>query len=156
MMNESRLENFISEKNTSIDESMVPYYGLHGCKQYIQNKSVKFGYKLWVAATPLGYGMQFYPNAGKDDNYNKDIGLGGSVVMSLMSKLPTVPDSHYHAVMGNFFTSPSLLRVLKESDIAATGTVRANRIEKAPLQAVDVWKNRQEESQMLSTTRNLM
>ena len=61
-------KNFIPEKNISIDESMVPYYGRHGCKQYIQNKLVKFGYKLWVAATPLGYGIQFYPYAGKDDN----------------------------------------------------------------------------------------
>ena len=38
--------------------------------------------------------------------------------------------------MDNFFTSPSLLRVLKESGIAASGTVRANRTEKSPLQAV--------------------
>ena len=111
MMNESCLENFIPEKNISIDELMVPYYGHRGCKQYIENKPVKFGYKLWVAATPLGYGIQFYPYAGKDEDYNKYIGLGGSVVMTRMSKLPTVPDSHYHAVMDNFFTSPSLLRV---------------------------------------------
>ena len=68
---------------------------------------------MWVAATPLGYGIQFYSYAGKDDNYNKDIGLGGSVLITLMSKLPTVPDSHYYAVMDNFFTRPSLLRVLK-------------------------------------------
>ena len=60
--------------------------------------------------------------------------------MTLMSKLPTVPDSHYHAVMDNFFASSSLLQVLKESGIAATGTVRANRTEKAPLQAVDDMK----------------
>ena len=53
MMNESCLENFIPEKNISIDESMVPYYRRHGCKQYIQNKPVKFGYKLWVAALVL-------------------------------------------------------------------------------------------------------
>ena len=138
-MNESCLENFISEKNISIDQSMVPYYRRHGCKQYIQNKPVKFSYKLWVAATPLGYGIQFYPCAEKDDNY-KNIGLGGSVVVTLMSKLPTVSDSHYHAVMDNFFTSPRLLRVLKESGIAATGTVRANRTEKAPLQTVDDMK----------------
>ena len=108
MVNESCLENFIPEKNISIDESMVPYYGRHGCKQYIQNKPVKFGYKLWVVGTPLGYGIQFYHYAGKDDNYNKDIGLGSSVVMTLMSKLPTVPDLHYHAVMDNFFASPCL------------------------------------------------
>ena len=114
MMNESCLENFIPEKNISTDESMAPYYGRHGCKPYIQNKPVKFGYKLWVAATLLGYGIQFYPYAGKDDNYNKDIGLGGSVVMTLMSKLPTAPNLHYHAVMDNFFTSPNFLWVLKE------------------------------------------
>ena len=132
MMNESCLENYIPEKNISIDESVVPYYRRHGCKQYIQNKSFKFGYKLWVAATPLGYGIQFYPFARKEDNYNKDIGLSGSVVVILMSKLPTVPDSHYHAVMHNFFTSPNLFRVLKESGIAATGTMLANRTEKAP------------------------
>ena len=57
--------------------------------------------------------------------------------MILMSKLPTVPDSHYHAVMHNFFKSPSLLQVFKESGIPATGTVQANRTKKVPLQAVD-------------------
>ena len=98
MINESCRQNFIPERNVSIDESMVPYYGRHGCKQYIQNKPVKFGYKLWVAATPLGHAIQFYPYARKDDNYNKDIGPGGSVVMTLMSKLATVPNSNYHVV----------------------------------------------------------
>ena len=132
MMNESCLQNFIPEKNVSIDESMVPYYGCHGCKQYIQSKPVKFGYKLCVAATPLGYAIQFYPYAGKDDNYNKDIGLGGSVVITLMSKLPTVPNSNYHVVMDNFFTSLSLSRLLKGNGVVATGTVRANRTENAP------------------------
>ena len=140
MINESCLQNFILEKNVRIDESMVPYYGRHGCKQYIQNKPVKFGYKLWVAATPLGYAIQFYPYAGKDDNYNNDIGLGGSVVMTIMSKLPTVSNLNYHVVMDNFFTSPSLLRLMKGNGMAATGTVRANRTENAPLQAVDDMK----------------
>ena len=142
MINESSLQNFIPEMNVSIDESMVPYYGRHGCKQYIQNKPVNFGYKLWVAATPLGYAIQFYPYAGKDDNCNKDIGLGGSVVMTLMSKLPTVPNSNYHVVMVNFFTSSSLLRLLKENGMAAIGTVRANRTENAPLQSVDDMKKK--------------
>ena len=142
MINDSCLQNFIPEKNVSIDESMVANYGRHGCKQYIQNKPVKFGYKLWVAATPLGYAIQFYPYAGKDNNYNKDIGLGGSVVMTLMSKLPTVPNSNYHVFMENFFTSPSLLRLLKGNGMAAPSTIRANRTENAPLQAVDDMKKK--------------
>ena len=53
-----------------------------------------------------------------------------------MPKLQTVPNSNYHVVMDNFFTSPSLLRLLKGNGMAATGTVRANRTENAPLQEV--------------------
>ena len=77
-----------------------------------------------------------------DDNYNKDIGLGGSDIMTLMSQLLTVPNSNYHVVMDNFFTSPSLLRLLKRNGMAATGTVRANRTENATLQAVDDMKKK--------------
>ena len=42
--------------------------------------------------------------------------------------------------MDNFFTSPSLLRLLKGNGMAATGTFRANRTENVPLQAVDDMK----------------
>ena len=58
--------------------------------------------------------------------------------------------------MDNFFTSPSLLRLLKGNGMAATGTVRANRTENAPLQAVDDIRKRQEEVLMLPMTINLM
>ena len=44
--------------------------------------------------------------------------------------------------MDNFFTSPDLLRLLKGNGLAATGTVRANRTENAPLQAVDDMKKK--------------
>ncbi|CAB4061789.1 unnamed protein product [Lepeophtheirus salmonis] len=88
------------------------------------NKLVKFGYKIWRAATTLGYAVQLYSYAGKDSSYNKDIDLGGSVIMNLVSKLPKVPDSNYHIVMDNFFTS----------------TLRANRTENAPLIPIDEMK----------------
>lgn len=32
----------------SIDESMIPYFGPNGCKQFIKGKSIRFGYKAWV------------------------------------------------------------------------------------------------------------
>ena len=99
----------------------------------IRLQAVGSSYSAW-------YAIQSYPYAGKDDNYNKDIGLRGSVVMTLMSKLPTVPNSNYQVAMDNFFTSPNLLRLLKRNGMAATGTVRANRTENAPLQAVDDMK----------------
>ena len=43
MLNKNSLKNVIPKANKSIDESMAPYYG---CKQYMQSKPVKFGYKL--------------------------------------------------------------------------------------------------------------
>ena len=42
-------------KHISDGKSMVLYFGRHGAKQYIHGKAIKFGYKLWVMATPLGH-----------------------------------------------------------------------------------------------------
>ena len=124
------------EQSVSIDESMVPYFGRYGCKQYMRNKPVKFGYKFWVAATPLGYAIQFCPYAGKDENHVSNLGLGGSVVATLAEKLPLQVGSNYHIVMDNFFTSPNLARILKAKDIAATGNVRFNCVENAPFRPI--------------------
>ena len=84
---------------------MIPYCG---CKQYMQSKPMKSGYKLWVAVTPLGYAIQFYPYPGKDTNYDKELDLGFSVVMSLILKFSSISKSSYQVVQDNFFTSLSL------------------------------------------------
>ena len=54
---------YLPEQSVRINESMVPYFGHHACKQYLRNKPVKLGYKFWVAAIPLGSAIQFYPYA---------------------------------------------------------------------------------------------
>ena len=73
--------------------------------------------------------------AGKDGSLNEymgvGLGLGGAVVASLMQVLPKIADSNYDVVTDNFFTSPSLLRYLKEKEICGTRTVRTNRMEDA-------------------------
>ena len=115
---------------------MVAYFGRHGCKQYMRNKPVKFGYKFWVTATPLGYAIQFYPYAGKDENYDSNLGLGGSAVATLTEKLPSQFGSNYHIIMDNFFTSPNLLCILKAKGIAATETVRISLVDNAPLRPI--------------------
>ena len=68
-----------------MEKAMVPYYGRYKCKQYMETKSVEFGYKLWVERTPLGYVIQFYPYPGKDANHDKELSLGGPVFISLVS-----------------------------------------------------------------------
>ena len=59
-LNEQYLANYMPEQSVSIGESMVPYFGCHGCKQYMRNKPVKFGHKFWVAATQLGTPLSFF------------------------------------------------------------------------------------------------
>ena len=44
----------ILHNNISIDESMVPYFGRHSCKQFIRGKPIRFGFKLWVTASSTG------------------------------------------------------------------------------------------------------
>ena len=40
------LSNYLSEQTVTIDESVLTCFDRHGCKQFMKNKPVKFGYKL--------------------------------------------------------------------------------------------------------------
>ncbi|KAF2901515.1 hypothetical protein ILUMI_04673 [Ignelater luminosus] len=41
-------------EDMSVDESIIPYFGRNGCKQFIRGKPIRFGYKAWVLAQPFG------------------------------------------------------------------------------------------------------
>ena len=59
--------------------------------------------------------------------------------------------SNYHSVMDNYFTSPTLLRHFSAMGVAATRTVRTNRIENAPLRdMVKMDKEKRGSSDMVS------
>ena len=47
------------EEFYSVDESMCEYFGKHGCKQFIQGKPIRFGFKNWCGTTTLGYLVSF-------------------------------------------------------------------------------------------------
>ncbi|KAL8585552.1 hypothetical protein ACOMHN_046212 [Nucella lapillus] len=131
MINERCLLYFPQQQNISIDESMVPYFGHHSTKQFIQGKPIRFVFKLWTIADPLGYIVQFEPNtgAGGGQQYGR-LGLGGTVVKDLISELPQRP---YHLTFDNLFTSLPLLSELAAEGIGATGTIRKNRVEHCPM-----------------------
>ena len=40
---------------------MTPYFGTNGCRQRINNKPIRVGYKFWVLAEAYGDVIQFEP-----------------------------------------------------------------------------------------------
>lgn len=131
-MNEKFMTYAPIEKNFSIDESMIPYYGRHGCKQHIHGKPIRFGFKAWVAATRLGYCMHADLYEGKSEQ--RSTGLGEHVVTKLSEAVKShYPETQFSVFCDNFFTSPSLLSNLQDKNIKITGTVRKDRVDKCPL-----------------------
>lgn len=121
-----------ADSHLSIDESMIPYYGKHGAKQHIHGKPIRFGYKMWSLATSTGYLIQGEPYQGASTTYSiPELGMGGSVVMDLISELPQT--QKYYLYFDNLFTSLPLLDRLTAEGFGATGTMRVNRTRKAPL-----------------------
>ena len=93
--------------------------------QYIRNKPTKWGFKYWVLADPTGYTVDFDLYCGQHrTNQLSGHGLSYDVVMELYKPFQF---QGYFAFFDNFYTSPELLKTLKERGIAATGTLRINR-----------------------------
>ncbi|XP_044764508.1 piggyBac transposable element-derived protein 3-like [Coccinella septempunctata] len=89
MLNKRFLDHAFMNEKMSIDESMIPYFGRHGTKQFIKGKPIRYGYKVWCLCDPCGYLIQFDPYQGKQNNRQyMELGVGGSVVRTLLSKLP--------------------------------------------------------------------
>lgn len=112
--------------------SIYEYYGRHGAKQHIHGKPIHFGYKIWVLATRLGYVVKGEPYQEKNSGiFIPELGLGGSVVMNIISELPQ--DRRYCLFFDNFFSSFRFLEALQKKSYDGTGTVRVDQVENAPL-----------------------
>ena len=113
----------------SIDESMIPYHGHHSAKQFLKNKPVRFGYKMWMLCSADGYPYNFEIYCGKEAK--RALPLGTHVVMNMLQPVAT-KDEHV-VFFDNFFTSYDLLSELAHQNIRACGTIRENRTRKCPL-----------------------
>jgi hypothetical protein len=126
---------FRPTKQLDYDESMVAYFGRHGCKQFIRGKPIRFGYKVWSLNTPSGYLVNFEVYQGKNPNantmYDVEFGKAASPLVQMIDQL--LPDHKhlpFHFYFDNLFTGMNLLRYLKGRGYSATGTIRDNRIPK--------------------------
>ena len=103
MLNEKFINyfEFLKTQNPSIDESMVPYYGRQSAKQFICGKPIRFGYKMSVLTTTLGYVVQIelYQGAQVQQTQYEGLGMGGSVVMDLISELHEEVGNSFHLTL---------------------------------------------------------
>nr|CAI5843335.1 unnamed protein product [Callosobruchus analis] len=135
-LNNKFFNNSPVEENHSVDEAMVPYFGRHGCKQFIRGKPIRWGYKFWVGATRTGYIVHFDPYQGSSSTLPEqysDLGLGSAVVLQYADVLQRMPYGPFHLFFDNYFTSLSLLKELGARNMKGTGTIRENRIPECPL-----------------------
>ena len=89
-------------KNLAIDEAMIPFKGRLGMKQYMPQKPVKRGIKVWECAdSSNGYvccDLNVY--TWKERNANPEQGLGYRVVHNLTRRLA---GKNHHVFVDNFF-----------------------------------------------------
>lgn len=118
------LINFDPSKNISVDEAMIAFKGRSSIKQYMPNKPVKRGIKVWMRSdSSNGYISQFTVYTGRK-GATTEVGLGGNVVRDLVEK---VKGKYHHVFMDNFFSSVPLFIQLLHNKIYACGTIRSNR-----------------------------
>jgi hypothetical protein len=94
-------------------------------KQYMPNKPIKRGFKVWVRGDPRnGYVSQLDVYVGKTTDRGEK-GLGKHVVEKLTENLR---GKHHHIYIDNYFTSIPLMLSLTQNDLYGCGTMRANRL----------------------------
>ena len=137
MLNRSFIKNTPRCSSFSIDEAMVPYYGRHGCKQHIKGKPLRFGFKQWVLATPMGYCCQIqpYPGLAERSTEDYDYGASGNIVYFFckLFREHLANNTAFSVTVDNFFSSLKLFQDLYlKLNVLATGTFRVNRIPQNP------------------------
>ena len=132
-----RLQQFgVFEKDLSIDESMVPYYGMHSGRMFIKGKPVRFGYKIWALCSKNGYPFNLQLYAGASDRTEEPLGQRVTKQLAAICHNPC----QHTLTFDNFFTSYQLMEELTHMGFRATGTVKDNRTNRCPLNSKEMKK----------------
>uniref|UniRef100_A0A8C6THS4 PiggyBac transposable element-derived protein domain-containing protein n=1 Tax=Neogobius melanostomus TaxID=47308 RepID=A0A8C6THS4_9GOBI len=102
----------------SVDESMIRYYGRHGCKQFIRASSTGYMHHM----EPYGGRHTLLPETG--------LGQGPSVVLGLAEQGEVPQGCKFHH--DNLFTSLSLLDEMTKRGYGSCGTMRENQFMRLP------------------------
>ena len=115
-------------QNVSVDESLVLFKGHLKFKQFIKTKRACFGIKLYELTASYGITLDFLIHCGRgmfdDNNENEEMLVTERIPVALMQ--PYL-DSGRVLFTGNFYTSPSLAKYLKDHNTFLCGTIKTNR-----------------------------
>lgn len=109
-------------KHQSIDEGMVKYKGRCFARQYMPNKSVKIGLRIFMRCEAEGYCYDYWLNMGNHDLFHGR-SIGEKVVKHLCR--PLKYKCHYF-FFDRFFTSISLVGTLLHNGIFSCGTIKCD------------------------------
>ena len=113
----------------STDEQMVPYTGMNSNKQTIRTKTIRLGYKNFVICSDGGYPYFIDPYCdAKYGGGKASKNLTARSVIDCILEIDKWDDKDVY--FDNWFTSLSLISILKEHGVRAAGTVRADRLGK--------------------------
>jgi hypothetical protein len=108
----------------AVDESMMKWKGRLGWRQFMPNKPIRFGMKVWALCDSVtGYMYNFQIYTGKE-NGRPEKNLSARVVTDLVEPLYY---TNAQLFMDNFYTGYQLIKDLLAKKVYACGTVRANR-----------------------------
>lgn len=114
-------------QNLCIDESLMPWKGRLVFKQYLPKKRHRFGVKIFVicdCTTGIVLGFIIYIGSETEIEDWKDLGISGSVVMTMMN---SYMDKGHNLYVDNWYTGVKLFEELHKRDTGACGTIKNNR-----------------------------
>ena len=124
-VNRNSLEQYSPHREVSIDEAMVPFKGRSTIKQFMPQKPIKRGFKVWCRADACnGFINQIEVYTGKNPDGPRETELGKKVVHALTAPLG---GKGYFVFFDNFFSSVGLAKSLLEKKLYCIGTARTNR-----------------------------
>lgn len=115
---------FYPAEDIVIDETLVPWRGRLIFRQYIPNKTHRYGIKLFKLCSTNGYTWAMKVYAGKPAGAEREFNLAKNTCMSLCRGLLYEGRTLY---VDNFYTTYELARTLLDSHTHLVGTLRANR-----------------------------